>query len=104
MKVRCTGLSSPSYAEEQALKRMTGPYQHTRKSWIGNRKITLFYHRPCELITFVFVPPQRRHSIMGFFIYCDEASFHYAFSHFYTSLDTSFAHPVLLSPYRYTSY
>jgi hypothetical protein len=68
MKVRCTGLSSPSYAEEQALKRMTGPYQHTKKSRIGNRKITLFYHRPCKLITFVFVPPQRRHSIMGFFI------------------------------------
>lgn len=68
MKVRCTGLSSPSYAEEQALKRMTGPYLNTKKSRIGNRKITLFYHRPCELITFVSVPPQRRHSIMGFFI------------------------------------
>ena len=49
------GNSSPSYAEEQALKRMTGPYQHTKKSRIGNRKITLFYHQPCELITFVFV-------------------------------------------------
>jgi hypothetical protein len=43
MKVRCTGLSSPSYAEEQALKRMTGPYQHTKKSRIGNRKRTLFF-------------------------------------------------------------
>jgi hypothetical protein len=58
-----------------------------------------------ELITFVFVPPQRRHLIMGFF-FCDEASLNYAFSPFYTPLDTSFAHPVLLleTPYRYTSY
>jgi hypothetical protein len=103
MKVHCTGLSSPSYAEEQALKRMTGPYQHTKKSRIGNRKRTLFYHRPCELITCVFV--SKKTFDHGLF-YCDEASLNYAFSPFYPPLDTSFAHPVLLleTPYRYTSY
>lgn len=51
------------------------------------------YNRKASLFTFDH----------GLF-YCEEASFNYAFSPFYISLDTSFAHPVLLSPYRYTSY
>lgn len=38
MKVHCTGLSSPSYAEEQALKRMTGPYQHTKVGWATEKE------------------------------------------------------------------
>jgi len=38
MKVHCTGLSSPSYAEEQALKRMTGPYHHTIKLGLATEK------------------------------------------------------------------
>ena len=81
MKVHCTRLSCPSYAEEQALKRMTGPYQHTIKSRIGNYKRTLLYQWPCELITCVFVS-----KIRSWAFYCDEASLNYAFSPFYPLL------------------